>query len=185
MTSRMKDETPEFAEEYTFRERIRMAARGVALGGLAILVWKLWLLPELGAFVVSAPCRVFFGANGMMVFWYGLFVGLPLLVFLLLGLTQGRRGLRILRDGQFPPIDEKVLRRTRIRRGAAARRIGYLHLFAPVPVIAFVIWGGFQAHRFAREFQPGNSACARIAPVREPSSDATGPTRGVGEEHRG
>jgi hypothetical protein len=185
MTRRMKDDTADFAEEYTVRERVRLAARGIALGGLAILAWKLWLLPEFEAFVGSAPCRALFGANGTTVLWYGLFAGLPLLVLALLGLTHGRRGVRILRDGQFPPIGEKVLRRTRIRRGSAARRIGCIHLFTLVPAIAFVIWGGFQAHRFARGFQPMDPACARMAPAHEPSSEATAPARSGGEARRG
>ena len=180
----MKDDTAEFAEEYTVRERVRMAVRGIVLGGVAILAWKRWLLPEFEAFVATAPCRAVFGANGTTVLWYGLFAGLPLLVFALLGLTHGRRGLRILHDRQFPPIGEKVLRRTRIRRGAAARRIGCIHLFTLAPAIAFVVWGGFQAHRFTRGFQPVDPPCARMAPAHEPSSAETAPTRS-GEARRG
>lgn len=154
------DDPREFAEEYTLRERASLAVRGIAIGAVVILAWKLWLLPGFKTFVATAPCRTFLGVDGVTLLWYGLFVGLPLLSFLALFLTQGRQGLRILRESRFPPAGEKVLRRTRIRHGAAARRIGYLHLLLSTPLIALAIWGGVQARTLVHEMRPGGSACA-------------------------
>jgi len=158
----MMDEPPEFAEEYTFRERASLAARGIAISGLVLLASKQWLLPAFNAFVATAPCRTVLGVNGSTLLWYGLFVGLPLLAFAFLFLAQGRQGLRILRENRFPPAGEKVLRRTLIRRGAAARRIGYLHLFVSTPLIALVIWGCIQARTLAHEMQLGGTACVPV-----------------------
>jgi hypothetical protein len=62
--------------------------------------------------------------------------------------------LRIVRGSRFPPAGEKVLRRTRVRRGAAARRIGCFYLFVSTPLLALAIWGGFQAHSLSPKMQP-------------------------------
>jgi hypothetical protein len=157
------DEVPEFAEEYTFRERVWLMVCGLVSGGLVILAWKLWLLPEFRAFVPTAPCRLILGVNGRTFLLYSLFVGLPLLGFLVLAATEGRRGLRMVRGSRFPPAGEKVLRRTRIRRGAAARRIGYFQMCMSIPFIALAIWGCFQAHSLAREMHPRPTACIATA----------------------
>jgi len=164
----------ESAEEYTFRERAWLVARGIAIGGVVILAWKLWLLPGFEAFVATAPCRSVVGVDGSTLLWYGLFVGLPLLAFAVLFLAHGRQGLRILRESRFPPAGEKVLRRTRIRHGVAARRIGYLHLFLPTPLIALAIWGCVQARTLVHEMRPADSACAPSTGVR--SSNGADPT---------
>lgn len=153
------DDPREFAEQYSFRERAWLAARGIAIGGLVLLGSKLWLLPAFNAFVATAPCRTFLGVYGSTLLWYGLFVGLPLVTFAVLFLTQGRQGLRILRESRFPPAGEKVLHRTRIRYGAAARRIGYVQLFVSTPLIALAIWGCFQTRTLAHEMRLGGSAC--------------------------
>ena len=168
------NEPSEFAEEYTFRERASLAARGIVVGGLVVLASKLWLLPAFDAFVATAPCRIVLGVSGSTLLWYGLFVGLPLLAFAFLFVAQGRQGLRILRESRFPPAGEKVLRRTRIRRGAAARRIGYLYLFVSTPLIALALWGCIQARTLAHEMQVGGSACVPVTGSDARPSEAGG-----------
>jgi hypothetical protein len=148
----------EFAEEYSFRERVRLLSVGLVVGGVFVLLWKLWLLPEFIAFAASAHCRNVFSIPGTTVLWYGLCVGLPLLFALVFGCMQGRHGLRILRDGQCPPIGAKVLRRTLIKRGAAARRVGYLNLLVFTPFLAIAIWGFFQAETLSQLKHPACTA---------------------------
>jgi hypothetical protein len=156
----MKIELPEFAEEYSFRERVRLCAVGLVVGGVFVLLWKLWLLPAFAAFAASAHCRSVFGMAGTTVLWYGLFVGFPLFLALVLACTEGRRGVKILRDGQSPPMGVKVLRPTRIKRGAAARRVGYLRLLAFTPFVAIAIWGSFQAESLSQRSQLAHPTCA-------------------------
>jgi|GEM_PF-502133 len=151
---------PEFAEEYTVRERVRICVLGLVVGGVFVMSWKLWLLPRFGAFVASAPCRSVFGVSAVAVLWYGVFVGLPVLCAVPLACIEGRRGLKILRDGQSPPKGAKVLRPTRIKRGAAARRIGYLSLLSFVPLLAVAAWGFFQAESLSRLSQHKPPTCA-------------------------
>ena len=149
----------EFAEEHTNTERIRFVALGMLAGALVVGVCKLWFFPWLSAFSASAPCRSVFGLSGSTVLAYGLFVGMPLLAALLVSVTLGRRGLRIVREGRVPTSGKKVFRRTKIQRGAKAKAIGYAHVFAVTPMLALSIWGTFQAETFARLPDRKPSAC--------------------------
>lgn len=155
----MKSELPEFAEEYSFRERVRLCTVGLIVGGVLVLMWKLWLLPAFTAFAASAHCRSVLGIAGTTVLWYGLFVGFPLFLALIFACMEGRHGVKILNDGQSPPIGSKVLRPTRIKRGAAARRAGYLRLVAFTPFVVIAIWGFFQAESLSQRAQLVHSVC--------------------------
>ncbi|MBD8879112.1 hypothetical protein IHE49_01300 [Rhodanobacter sp. 7MK24] len=155
----MMSELPEFAEEYSFHERVRMLVRCLVIGGTFILLWKLWLLPTFTAFAATAQCRSVFGVPGTDVLWYGLFVVFPLFLALVFGFIEGRHGLKILRDGQSPPIAAKVLRPTRIKRGPAARRAGYLYALAFMPFVGIAIWGYFQAASLSRMSHSKHPVC--------------------------
>ena len=139
------NELPEFAEEYTTVERIRIFVISLISGCLVIAMSKLYFFPWLNTFANSAHCRTVFGFDGLTVLWYGLFVGIPFSCVLLVGGTIGYRGYKILRDNQTPPNGEKVTRPTRIIRGSKAKITGYLHLIAFFPFFAISIWGSFQA----------------------------------------
>lgn len=135
---------PEFAEQYTKSERIRYVAGGAAIGALVIAFGKLWLFPFLGSVAVS-PCDKVLGVPSHVALWYGLFVGIPLGQVILVICTFGSRGYKILRDGQVPPLREKVFRPTRIARGQKAKVLGLLHVVAFTPFAALAIWGAGQA----------------------------------------
>lgn len=97
--------------------------------------------------------------DGRFVVWYGLFIGIPLSAALIVAGTTGYRGYKVLRDGQAPPKGEKVFKPTRIVRGVKAKMIGYLQLFSFVPLLAFAIWGGFQAHAMSVVAQAKPNNC--------------------------
>ncbi|NHZ93197.1 hypothetical protein F2P45_29915 [Massilia sp. CCM 8733] len=137
--------TSEFAEQYTRAERLRLGLL-ILPAGLALLVaTKLWFFPALAAFAASAECREIGGVNGITLLMYGLFVGLPLLLALVLGATVGVAGYKSLRSGQFPPAGTKVLRPTRIRRGRRATLTGAACLLLALAPLALAAWGWFQA----------------------------------------
>src|SRR4051812_23976057 len=117
----------EFAETYSRGERHRLVVVGVVLGLVVVSAGKFLVFPWLAQFSASAHCRSVLGFAGPIILSYGLFVGLPLLLAVFVGLVAGHRGLLVLRDNQFPPLGEKAFRRIPIRRGAVARRIGYLN----------------------------------------------------------
>lgn len=161
-----------FAQEYTAAERLRILLIGAVAGAGVIFAAKTWVLPWFQAFVSNAPCRTLFGVNGLTVLWYGLFVGIPLHVALLAMLVFGWRGYKTLRDRQYPPAKEKVLRPTKIRTGQRARLIAYLHFSAFIPFLALAIWGGFQADQMSGTVMPKNTVCpltVTAAPPRLPS----------------
>ena len=150
----------EFAEEYTKSEAIRFIVIAMIAGALVVFLSESWLFPWWREFATSAPCRKIMGIEGLTVLWYGLFVGLPLHIAVLIVATIGWRGYKILRDGQVPPIKEKVFRPTKIRRGSIAKLIGYMHLSAAIPLLALAIWGGFQAEELSNTKRSKADDCA-------------------------
>lgn len=168
------NELPEFAEEYTTLERIRIIAIHLTIGCFVIVLSKLYLFPWLTVFANSAHCRTFFGFDGITVLWYGLCVGIPLSSGLLVSGTVGYRGCKILRDNQIPPHGEKVTRPTRIIRGSKAKIRGYLHLAACTPFLALSIWGSFQVSAISKQElikHSGEVACQPDYP--SPTTSAT------------
>ncbi|WP_386070648.1 hypothetical protein ACFJIW_08390 [Tahibacter sp. UC22_41] len=152
----------EFAPTYSATERGRFIALGLAAGAPVVVAGKLWFFP----WIATLPCRTVFGIDGNVLLWYGLFVGLPLLAALVAGFGYGRSGLRALREGQFPPAGVKVMRATRIVRGTAARRLGWLQLAAPIPFLILAVWGCWQAMPAARKSTTGTCAAANPAEAR-------------------
>lgn len=150
----MQPTDPEFAEEHSLPDKIRLLVTYLAVGAAAVFAAKTWLFPAIREFAGSAPCREVLGIPGVNVLFYGLFVAMPLSFALIVGLTMGRRGYRILRDGQVPPVGEKVFRPTRIERGTKAKRMGYVHLLAPLLLIAIAAWGLPQASRLIDSVHP-------------------------------
>lgn len=151
---------PEFAQEHSAAARIRFMLIGVTAGGALLLASRAWLFPRFREFVSVAPCAKVFGIDGLTILWYGLFVGIPLFAAGLTAATLGLRGRRILRDGQVPPIGEKVFRPTRIRRGARAVLAGRLHMAACVPFLVLAAWGFFQAHDMTATMRARPGACS-------------------------
>ena len=143
------NQPPEFAELYTTAERIKFIVMYIVIGGAFVIVSKLFFFPWLKQFSSTAHCQTILGVNGLVWVWYGIFVGIPLLAGILVASFMGYRGYKVLRDGQVPPIGEKVFKPTRIVRGTKAKIIGYLQLLSLSPFLAFSIWGGLQAHNMS------------------------------------
>ena len=149
-----------YASIYSRYERMRFAVLGVVLGAALILLSRYWLSPWFAQFVTTAPCSNVMGVRAVVILWYGLFVALPLFASVLVGCGLGVPGYRILRDGQAPPLNQKVFRPTRIMRGSAAQRIGWLQLFAFVPFFVIATWGSFQAAAMVKQQVLHPTKCA-------------------------
>lgn len=158
--------SPEFAEQYSTAERIRFVAFGTIAGVVLILLVKLWFFPWLREFASSAQCRTVLGSNGAEVLWYGVFVGLPLFAAVVVASTAGRRGFKIIRDGQVPPLGEKAFGKIQIRRGVRAKLVGYLHAIAFIPFIAISLWGGVQAATLSKQTQHKATGCTAINSIK-------------------
>lgn len=145
----MTEGPPEYAPQYDSAARRRI----VALGVLAILaIWvanRLWIRPWLDGWAQQGHCQRVLGMNGESVLFAVIFVGLPVAGGLMAAATFGRVGVRALRSGQMPPPGMKVMRRTRVERGARARRQAVAFLVLPAAFALIAAWGGFQARRLA------------------------------------
>lgn len=146
--------TDDFAEQYTKRERLRFVLVWLVLGGAFMIGWKGWILPRWAEFARTSHCYEVAGVSGVAVVFYTVFVGLPLFLALCVAMLMTRRGLKILRDKQEPYKGEKVFRPTRIKRGSAAVRAGWLNVCAPLLFVAMTIWGATRAHELSTSFDP-------------------------------
>jgi hypothetical protein len=155
---------PEFAQEYTPTERIRTLIVGITIGALIIFLGKLYLFPGIAEFAISAPCRSMFGIDGVSIFWYGIFFGIPASISMLVAVWSSWRAYKIIRDDQFPPAGEKVYRPTRVRRGKAARLIAYAHLTAFLPLLVLSIWGNYQAQEMITNIPDKAKVCTTTMP---------------------
>ncbi|MES2933204.1 MAG: hypothetical protein V4805_06925 [Pseudomonadota bacterium] len=151
----------EYAEQYTDDERKRLVLIGIGAGVVILIMWTMWGLPWIKWFSETAHCRTVMGQPATAALFYGVFVGLPLLVLLpCLGVAW--TGVRILREQQVPPKNTKVLRPTKIIRGRSARIRGLLMLsLVPLSLLA-AGWGYGEAGKLARQVnleQPNTIAC--------------------------
>jgi hypothetical protein len=153
---------PKYAPEYSKNERIRHVAFGVIASSIIILICGNYVLPWLEQSVSSAPCREIFGINGWKVLMYCLFIGFPLSAGLLYGGILGYESYKIIRDGQWPPMGQKVLRPTKIKRGKTALLIAYLNLLPALMFITLAIWGSGTADYMAKLYKPGVIDCRNL-----------------------
>jgi hypothetical protein len=144
----------DFAPLYSIRERIQIALKLLSVAVPVYLAGYYWLFPRLENYALTANCDYFGAVSGLQLLVFGVFVGVPLSMALLIWLIEGARSIRVWRLGQSPLPGEKVLRRTRYRHGAAAR-MRPAGVFAMVLLlIGAAVWGGFQARRLVNEIGP-------------------------------
>ncbi|MCE2570243.1 hypothetical protein [Motilimonas eburnea] len=146
----MKNNQPNqhgYAPLYTGQARIRQLLGYLAIGLIGWIGIHYWLMPFFSQFVTTAHCHDYLAINGITWLWYGLFVGIPLLIFIILAGFGWPNGRRVLRDGQFPAKGKKTFRPTKIRYGYQAKCIGWLQLLAPLVCLGLAIAGGLQAQQ--------------------------------------
>lgn len=152
----------EYAEEVTKRDRMRalVVALGIGLPVMGLL--QFWGLPALDRVGDTAQCHPWLGTNGLVWLIYASFVGMPLLAALAIGVPCAWSGLRVLRDGQYPPIGHKVYRPTKILRGRRAATIGTLQLAVLPLILGLTVWMTLVAGDFVADLDParaGGSHC--------------------------
>lgn len=135
-----KEEGVEYAEEYTGPERLMLLLKGLAIAVPLFVAFQYWFMPWLVAFAKVSHCHQYLGQSGTAWVMYGVFVGPIVLFALLVGLPGVRGGLRVLRDGQYPPKGAKVFRRTRIRTGRAAKRMACARMVPLIASLCLAIW---------------------------------------------
>jgi hypothetical protein len=144
----------EFAPLYSRRERIRIALILAAITASLFLVAQFWFIPWVSHYASHANCYFYGEMNGVELLFYAIFVGSPLSLGLTVLILLGPRSLRVIRAGQDPLPGEKVLRRTKYRRGRAALPFPVASIIIILACIAIAVWGSFQVEKLTRNIVP-------------------------------
>ncbi|WP_153067013.1 hypothetical protein [Steroidobacter cummioxidans] len=165
---------PEFAPQYSPRERWHRLLLHVALGTLLAAAVYWWALPRFRSFSADAPCELIFGVPGSTVLIYGAIVGAPLAAAVLIVLLTARQSLETIATRRYPPPGRKVYRRVKIKKGWQAI------VFALIPAM-FVAYlcvlssqGMSMAARMARETRQSAQCDRNPSP---PNAVERGPTK--------
>lgn len=108
---------PEFAPQYSIKERRRRLLLHVVIGTLLAAAVYWWVLPRFRSFWVDAPCESIFGVPGSTVLIYGALVGAPLAAAILIVLLTARQSIETIASRRYPPPGRKVYRRVKIKKG--------------------------------------------------------------------
>ena len=122
---------PEYAPQYSRREKIRKLATFAALLLALALAWQFCFLPWFNDLAAHSDCRT-----------------LPLLLASLMALFVLPLAWRVLRSRQYPPLGEKTLCRTRIHRGTDALAIAVALLALLAVEIALAAFCHLEARRW-------------------------------------
>jgi hypothetical protein len=138
---------PEYAPQYSRREKIRKLATFAALLLALALAWQFCFLPWFNDFAAHSDCRSLFGIPGHIVVLHLLFTVLPLSLCIPAVAILLPQAWRALRSRQYPPPGRKTLCRTRISRGAGAIAISTIILALLLTEITLVAYSHLEAHR--------------------------------------
>jgi hypothetical protein len=168
---------PEFAPEYSSSERWRLVGLYFLLMLAGYGAWKLWLLPRLLWFADNSQCQTVFGVSGTTVLFYGLFVGLPLAGAVLIATFTVGVSVRAIRTRRYPPPGQKVLQRTKVRKGWSAVALALAPLLVVTYFCGLAAWGAPHAATQidrVRRTRPGSVCAAHkgdVPPVKGISGD--------------
>lgn len=117
-----------YAPEYTTKERRIILLK--TLGWIVPLAATLnfWFFPWLNQYSVNAHCHHYGNFTGLHIIFYGIFIGLPLLITSVMIVKDGKRSIKIIKLGQSPLPGEKVLYPTKYIYGTQAKIKAYLYL---------------------------------------------------------
>lgn len=131
----------EFAPEYSTRERVKIICKYLLIFLPLFAATKWWFFPWFNEYVEVAHCYNYSEFTGTHLVFYGLFVGMPLFLFLGLFFTEGIKNIRVFSLGQHPLPGEKVFKATRYTYGRSAKIKSLPILFLLVAILGFSIYG--------------------------------------------
>lgn len=152
-----KPEQP-FAPQYSQRERLMIVLKHSLWFVPLFIITKFWFFDWLKA-MLDDPSRcdhLYVDMTKVDAFFYSLFVGLPILMAIVIFLTEGRRAIKIIRLGQSPLPGEKVFKATPYRYGAKAKLRPFILLALIIGLVVFACWGVVQANILLTELQVCN-----------------------------
>jgi hypothetical protein len=141
MKEPMPPEVTEYAPQYTRQERIRQVLWMLPVAAFVLLGFKYGIESRYKDFVDHVNCRTVLGVSGVRVLFYGLFVGLPLLIAATVGPFIILPALAGIRARQYPAPGRKVRGQVKIRRGRAAVVRAWLEIAAVGLFVLIALWG--------------------------------------------
>lgn len=149
-----KEPGGDYAPEYTEEERIATTLKALAYGVPIVAICEFWFFDWLTQFSANAHCYNIGDVNGVHLVFYGLFVLMPFSIGFFLFLSGCGRSIKVIRLGQNPLPNEKVVRPTKYQYGRTARIEPIIYLSAIAFFVGLSVWGGFQAYELTKEIQP-------------------------------
>jgi hypothetical protein len=131
----------EYAPQYSKRERISLAIKLIALIFPFFIALKFWLLPWFSEYAKNAHCYNYGSFTGVHVVFYGLFVGVPLFISLLLVAVGGKKIFKIIQLGQYPLPGEKVSTPTKYVYGFRAKINSYIFILCLLIFVGLAVKG--------------------------------------------
>ncbi|MFC4310505.1 hypothetical protein ACFPN2_15545 [Steroidobacter flavus] len=144
---------PEFAPQYSPKERRRRLLLHAVLAALtgAALYW--WALPRFRSFSADAACQTIFGISGSTLLIYGAFVGAPLAAAIMIVLLTARQSIETFATRRYPPPGRKVYGRVKIKKGWQAVAFALIPAMFITYLCVLSSQGMERASRMARETQ--------------------------------
>lgn len=147
-----------YAPLYSKTERIKLVAIQFCWLIPSFLFFRFYFLPRFNEFAQHSECHEIGSINGARVLFFGIFVGLPLLLAASLFLLEGFRSIRAFKVAQYPPPNEKVFKVTRYRYGRSAKRRAAVPFLIILFLLGLGVWGGYQANDLSQAIKPCRSA---------------------------
>ncbi|WP_148271126.1 hypothetical protein [Cycloclasticus sp. P1] len=145
---------PEFAPEYTKKERFWLIAKSLLWFVPILSFCQLWFFDWLGEYAKVAHCYEYGPVKGTHIIIYGLFVGLPFTLAIMLFGFEGVKAIKVIKIGQFPLPGQKVFKPTKYKYGNVARVNGAIVIGALVFLLGLAAWGVGQAKEISRDIKP-------------------------------
>lgn len=177
---------PEFAPQYSSKERRRRLLLHGVLGVLTLGALYWWALPRYRSFSVEAPCEAIFGVPGSTILLYGGFVGVPLAPAVLIVLLTARSSIESIATRRYPPPNRKVFGRVKVKKGWQAVAFALMPAMAVTYLCVLASQGMTTAAQMAHETQRSAECHAdsnveattpRNQQRRNPGTDHRRPTR--------
>jgi len=149
----------EWAPQYSKAERIVLLLCHAGWAVPLFLLTEFFFFPWFERYVETAHCHRYGAFNGLELVFYGLFIGLPLGLALVMLALEGWRSVQVLRLGQSPLPNEKVFRPARYVYGHRARIKPLIFFLLVLFSMGMAVQGFFWAGAMIRDLSPDLSLC--------------------------
>jgi hypothetical protein len=175
---------PEFAPQYSPKERRRRLLTHGVLGALTAGALYWWVWPHYQSYSADAPCEAILGVPGSTILIYGVFVGAPLAAAILIVLLTARQSIETIATRRYPPPNRKVYGRVKIKKGWQAIAFALIPAMFITYLCVLSSEGMTRAARMARETQQSAECNARSG-KQAPTLNPAPPNRSGSETNAG